>query len=337
MPDPSRPDDAEPIADAASAFDSGELRAFQPPKETPAAAEASPGGGYDLEVDPYAGSTLGPDPVSIDPDPLPMTGQRAGKRVRAEIDPPAAAEPEPEPPPPPRAEARARPKPKPTPEPAEGPDDEDSRDFGDDSDAEGAEVDPVWSRAAEWGPDLVRVALAGLGTLVLLWLTSGSFTLASLVLLLGGSATVLLCYPILITLERPVRITPQQAVTDFFAAASHHFPHYRRMWLLLSPAGRASGSFRDFEHFRTHWRGRVESWKRDRAGKYTPLRFEVVDFMGDKSTGQSSAKATYTVHIYVRGQDDQGPVASYKMAHGLSKGPDRMWYLNLGALPSGRS
>ena len=34
-------------------------------------------------------------------------------------------------------------------------------------------------------------------------------------------------------------MTPEQAVKDYYAAASHHFPHYRRMWLLLSADGQA--------------------------------------------------------------------------------------------------
>ena len=58
-----------------------------------------------------------------------------------------------------------------------------------------------------------------------------------LILLVGGLGAVVLSYPILITLERPVRITPEQAARDYFGALSHHFPHYRRMWLLLSARG----------------------------------------------------------------------------------------------------
>ncbi len=330
MPDPSRPDDAEPIADAASVFDSGELRALHTPASPGPASEPEPDGGYDLEVDPYA-APHAPDPTPIDPNPLPMTGQRAGKRPKAAPDPDPRPEPEPEPAPPPRAEVPTRPKARPKPVVI----DEDESEGGDEFEGEASEVDPVWSRWAEWGPDVIRVGVAALGTLVLLWLCSGSLRLLALAFLVGGAATVLLCYPILITLERPVRITPEHAVADFFAAASHHFPHYRRMWLLLSAAGRASGPFRDFEHFRSYWRGRIDSWKRDRAGKYAPLRFEVVDFQAAKSTGKSTAGASYTVHVYLRG-DDSKPLASYKMAHGLVKGDDRMWYLNRGTLPSGR-
>ena len=151
--------------------------------------------------------------------------------------------------------------------------------------------------------------------------------------MLGGAATVLLAYPMLITLERPVRITPEQAVTDFFAAASHHVPHYRRMWLLLSSAGRESGPFGDFDDFRDHWKGRIEGWKASRgAGKFAPLTFEVEDFQADKSTGMSTSRADYTVLISLRDREDIGPIESIKMAHGLVKGPDRMWYLNRGRL-----
>ncbi len=348
MPEPRRPDDAEPIADAASVFDSGEVRTFNAPAASPEpkaepkprpAAEADPGDGYDLEVDPYAapkGPASAPAPIPFDPDPLPTTGQRPGRRPEGTADP----DPEPEPPPPPRAEVRTRPKAKPIPVPVEDFDEDDARPstggVGEEYEGEAAEVDPVWSRSLEWGPDLTRVGMAAGATLFLLWLTAWSFAGMSLAFLVGGGATVLLLYPILITLERPVRITPQHAVADFFAAASHHFPHYRRMWLLLSTAGRASGHFRTFDQFRSHWRGRIESWKQGRAGKYKPLHFEVVDFRAEKATGGTTTSVTYTVHIHVRGEDDSPPLASYKMAHGLVKGDDRMWYLNRGTLPSGR-
>ena len=107
----------------------------------------------------------------------------------------------------------------------------------------------------------------------------------------------------LITLERPVRITPEQAVTDFFAAASHHVPHYRRMWLLLSSAGRESGPFRSFDDFRDHWKGGSRRWKASRgAGKFTPLKFEVEGFRADKSTGKATSRANYTVQVYLRDQ-----------------------------------
>ncbi len=196
-----------------------------------------------------------------------------------------------------------------------------------------SEVDPVWTRMGEWGPDLVRVGAVGLGTLFLAWLVGIFSGLGMLVLLLGGAATVLLSYPLLITMERPVRITPEQAVLDFYAAASHHFPHYRRMWLLLSVVGRESGKFRTFEAFRGYWAGQIERWRREGGvGKYTPLKFEVDAFRSDKSTGKETSRADYTVNVYIRDREEVGPIETFRMAHGLAKGPDRMWYLNRGVL-----
>ncbi len=163
-----------------------------------------------------------------------------------------------------------------------------------------------------------------------------SFSLAALVLLIGGAACVLLSYPLAITIERPVRITPEQAVNDFFAAASHHLPHYRRMWLLLSPTARNMARFNDLDDFRSHWRKRMASWKEGRGGTFTPLSFEVSDFRGDKSVGHSTSHVEYTVNVFIRGKDKEKPINCYRMAHGLVRGPDRMWYLNQATLTTAR-
>lgn len=299
MPEPDRPDDRESIADAASLFGTDEIRPIRvPPPASPPPAAAS--GGYDLDAPTTPDDDLAP--------PAPVLLPTPSERPRA----------------------RSRPKPQPAPV-------EDPGAIGDTSEFEHevSTVEPVWTRGAEWGPDLIRVGSAGLGTLFLAWLCWGYVLPVLLVLALGGAATVLLTYPLLITLERPVRITPEQAVTDFFAAASHRFPHYRRMWLLLSSAGRESGPFRSFEDFRDHWKARSEGWKRSRnAGRLSALEFEVKDFQADKSTGKENSKADYTVRIVVRDQAEDGPIASFRMSHGLVKGPDRMWYLDRGTLPS---
>ena len=320
------PDDPEPpIADAASLFDTDELRPVLPKGDLPPVDDP---GGYELEIDPF--ESPAPTPP-IDLEPLPMTGRKARKPGPGEAvrDP----DPPPRPVPPPIPAPTPRPK-KPTPvdPPAS------SGDAGE-FEAEISAVDPVWTRWAEWGSDVVRLGVVAGATLVLAWLVSGwSISLSLLVMAAGGAATVLLSYPILVTLERPVRITPEQAVTDFFAAASHHFPNYRRMWLLLSNLGRGSGRFGTFEDFRDHWSSRVEGWRSSGGGgKYTPLKFAVVDFHADKSTGKSTSKADYTVHVLVRGRVQDGPVATFRMAHGLVKGPDRMWYLNQGTLESSKS
>ena len=284
-----------------SEFDTDEVRAIKvPPLAEPAASPApSPAvDGYDLEGYSVPEVDEPPQPVAIPSPPVDR--------------------------PKPNAPAPAAPKPKAASHIAEG----DSSEF----ETEVSEVYPVWTRGAEWGPDLIRVGAVALGTLVLTWLCLWHL-FALFVLMVGAAATVLVAYPILITLERPVRITPEQAVDDFFAAASHHVPHYRRMWLLLSSLGRESGSFTSFEDFKAYWSDKMERWKAIKSvGKYTPLKFEVDSFRSDKSTGKSTSRADYTVNVYVRDREAEGPIESIKMAHGLIKGPDRMWYLNRGVL-----
>jgi hypothetical protein len=299
MPEPSQPD-PQPIGDAASLFDTDEIRPIQvPPAGSASGTPVSPSDGYDLEGVSFPEVEEPPRPVSIPSPPVDR----------------------------PRPKSRAKPAADVVVDEVSG-----SNEFV----TEVSDVDPVWTRWAEWGPDLVRAGAVGLGALFLTRLTWGMGSFGWLVLLLGGAATVVLCYPIMITLERPVRITPQQAVDDFYAAASHHFPHYRRMWLLLSNLGRESGPFSTFEAFREHWRGRIDRWKALRgAGKYVPLKFEVDGFRSDKSTGKETSRADYTVNVYLRDREDEGPIESIKMAHGLVKGSDRMWYMNRGTLGPG--
>lgn len=198
-----------------------------------------------------------------------------------------------------------------------------------------ATVEQVWSRGAEWGGTLALLAISALAGLVVLYFLFyfQFFALAFLVTIGMVPLLVVVGYPILITLERPVRITPEQAVTDFFTALSHHAPHFRRMWLLLSDSGRVSGAYASFEGFRTYWKGRMAELRSGRAGSFTPLKFQVEDFRSQKSAGLSKIDAHYTVHVFVRGKQDEGPVGSFKVAMSLVKGPDRMWYLNKGTLP----
>ena len=94
------------------------------------------------------------------------------------------------------------------------------------------------------------------------------YGIAFLILILGGIAAVILSYPILITLERPVRITPEQALRDFYGSLSHHFPHFRRMWLLLSSAGRISTAYGSFEGFKAYWKDRLGQLPRVMRGAH---------------------------------------------------------------------
>ena len=195
-------------------------------------------------------------------------------------------------------------------------------------------VEEVWSRWSEWGGTLLVVAgwLAILFAVVYFALQWDQYGIAFLILVLGGIAAVILSYPILITLERPVRITPEQALRDFYGSLSHHIPHFRRMWLLLSSAGRISTAYGSFEGFKTYWKDRLGHLREGHAGSLTPLVFEVVDFKAEKSAGKVRIEAGFTLKVWVRGRRRDGTIHSVPMSLALVRGPDNMWYLEDGTL-----
>jgi hypothetical protein len=195
-------------------------------------------------------------------------------------------------------------------------------------------VEEVWSRTSEWGGTLIVVLgwLAILFSVVYFTLGWEHFGLAFLTLILGGIAAVILSYPILITLERPVRITPEQALRDYYGALSHHFPHFRRMWLLLSSAGRISTAYGSFEGFKAYWKDQIAQLRQGHAGSLTPLVFEVADFRADKSAGKVKIDAAFALKVWVRGRRREGTIHSVPMALALVRGPDNMWYLEDGTL-----
>jgi hypothetical protein len=197
-----------------------------------------------------------------------------------------------------------------------------------------AAVDVVWSRGAEWGPNLVILA-AWISALMLIvyFLMGWHLGIAFLVLLVGAAGAILLSYPILITLERPVRITPEQAVKDYYGALSHHLPHYRRMWLLLARTGRTTSSYGSFEGFKAYWNEKLRTIKGSQAGAMTPLAVEVANYRGDKSSGKNQVDAKFTLKIYIRGRREAGPIASIPGEVSLVRGRDKMWYLESGTLP----
>jgi hypothetical protein len=201
-------------------------------------------------------------------------------------------------------------------------------------------VEEVWSRQAEWGPTLLILAAWLFAVaLVVYFLTweNESYLIGFLTLLVGGAVAVVLSYPILITLERPVRMTPEQAVRDYYGALSHHVPHTRRMWLLLSTAGRTTASYGSFEGFKAYWIEQLATLKGNQAGPMTPLVFEVADYRGDKSAGQSRVDVRFTLKISIRGRRQAGPIATLPAQVSLVRGPDRMWYLENGTLPKAGS
>lgn len=195
-------------------------------------------------------------------------------------------------------------------------------------------VEEVWSRMAEWGGTIGLLSAVGFGGLFLLYLffQFEFYSLAFLGLLALGLVLTVLSYPILITLERPVRVTPEQAARDFYTALSHHRPHYRRMWLLLSTRGKVSGAYASFEGFRSYWEKMLEELRAGKASSWTPLKFQVDDFKSEKSAGQTEIEGKFVVNVFIRGQQDAGPVTSVRMKSTFVKGPDRMWYLERGTL-----
>lgn len=198
-----------------------------------------------------------------------------------------------------------------------------------------ATVDQVWSRGAEWGPSLLILVVVGAAVLGLAYVTFDveNLRLPLVILAVGGLVWVALTYPLLITLERPVRMTPEQAVKDFFGALSHHVPHYRRMWLLLSSAGRVCGEYGSFGGFKAYWKRRLAELRGGKVGAMTPLAFVVESFKADKSAGKTEVDAVLTVAVYARGRRAEGALATVRYELGLVRGPDKMWYLNRGTLP----
>lgn len=201
--------------------------------------------------------------------------------------------------------------------------------------ATAARVDPTWSRWGEWWPTLLSLGTVGLLTIALAYV---SFDLDNLVpalaiVFVGGVTALVLSYPIVITMERPVRVTPEQAVNDYFGALCHHRPHFRRMWLLLSTEGRICGEYGSFDGFKAYWTRTLDEFRAGRASRWTPLVFRIVEFDSEKSAGKSEIDVTFSVAIFARGQRNQGPITTVPVAMSLVRGPDRMWYLNRGTLP----
>jgi hypothetical protein len=195
-------------------------------------------------------------------------------------------------------------------------------------------VQEVWSRTGEWGPSLILVGgwVGFLAIVLYIALGQGALAVALVALILGGAVAVILAYPILITLERPVRITPEQAVRDYYGALSHHLPQYRRMWLLLSTAGRVSSAFGSFAGFKNYWKDRLASMRQGHAGSLTPLVFDVTEFQADKSAGKARIDAEFKLSVSIRGQRKGGPIQKIPLKIALVRGPDKMWYLENGTL-----
>jgi hypothetical protein len=191
-----------------------------------------------------------------------------------------------------------------------------------------------WTRAAEWGPALLVLGSWSAAVLLLVYFALGAeaYGLATMLLIGGSVVAAILSYPILITLERPVRVTPEQAARDYFAALSHHLPHHRRMWLLLSARGRVSPCFASYEGFKNYWNTRVGQLRQGHAGPLSPLVFVVSDFRAEKSGGKTEIDGKFTVNVFMRGRRSAGAIANFAVERNFTRGPDNMWYLDDGTL-----
>ena len=149
-------------------------------------------------------------------------------------------------------------------------------------------VQETWSRWAEWGPNLIAVAAWLAVALFLAYFVFGQefYALAFVLFIVGLLVAVVLSYPMLITLERPVRITPEQAIRDYYGALSHHVPHLRRMWLLLSTAGRVSTAFGSFEGFKGYWHGPTGPAAKGTRRAAHPARFRDRQFQVGEKRGE---------------------------------------------------
>lgn len=200
-------------------------------------------------------------------------------------------------------------------------------------------VTTVWSRSAEWRPDVIRLAIFGGVAVVLIYglAAMGLWTVAFLALLTSLAAAAFLAYPLVITLERPVRMTPERAVRDYFAALSHSFPHYRRMWLLLSDQGHASGDIQSEADLRAHWNARRVELSRNGRPSYPALLFDVTSYEGEKAGGESHVNATVTLDVRESSNDGSlnEAIATFQFPVTLTRGPDNHWYLDTPIIPEG--
>ncbi len=196
-------------------------------------------------------------------------------------------------------------------------------------------VDVIYTRWAEWRATILRLVGVALATLFVAYfsLDLGWFGVTGAVLLIGMAAGLVLSYPMLVTLERPVRFTPEQTLRDYYGSLEHYIPQVRRMWLLLSRDGRQSSRFASFEGYQRYWETRLASLRGANLSAWTPLVFEIVDYEGEKSGDLDALSARFRVRVSARGHRAEGPIATIPVKARLMRGPDRQWYLRDGMLP----
>lgn len=185
-------------------------------------------------------------------------------------------------------------------------------------------VKPTYDRGREAGPIVITVVVLVVVGMVA-WVDG---TLIGLPLMLAGMAWGL--YRLALVLPHPVRVTPEQAVREFYDAFCHRVPNYRRMYLLLSVPAKREKQINSYRAFCAYWRWRQaqivgKNWI-EAAG------FDIERFDAKYNAQRTFAAVDFTLLLYRRGQP-QSPVFVRPVSMTLVKGRDGSWYLNEGVLP----
>ncbi|MEJ7638430.1 MAG: hypothetical protein WKF75_10770, partial [Singulisphaera sp.] len=194
-----------------------------------------------------------------------------------------------------------------------------------------ANVDEVWTRWGEWGPTLMTLGLGGVivVALALFAFSANAVGMGFLILLLGGQRGAVATYPIAVTMERPMRMTPEQALKDFYAAASHHFHTiagcgccWRRRLRVVE--------FHSFATFRATGSG---GWPASgaTASRSPPWRSPSAT-SARTGVGQTVMEGEYSVAVRARGAEG-GLVEEVRIESVFVRGPDKMWYLSSESCP----
>jgi hypothetical protein len=189
------------------------------------------------------------------------------------------------------------------------------------------DVEQVWSRWDEWKEPLAwTVAAAGFAILIIV---AGVWVPMAILVASLGYAT----YQVVISLEIPVRITPEQAVREFYAAVGHRLPNLRRMYLLLTSDGKKSEHFDDFADFRAYWKAQLSRLSRAPVWLF-PLDFRVAGVRCRYNPEKELAVIRYRLQVFPRGCGESvDPIAEFDASNLAVKGRDGQWYLHHGVLP----
>lgn len=190
---------------------------------------------------------------------------------------------------------------------------------------------PLWSRGKESGPHLFRVLMSAGCTLIIAWIFAdwNTIHLSGWVAVIGSIVTILLAYPLVVGLERPVRSSPERAVRDFLESLEHHGPLYHRMWLLLTPEAQNTAHYSEFSGFSRYWKGRIQEWRhRGDAWAGTPVVMTIDSLnVTPDSVDPLVRHMKFDLAVSLRGRRNAGPVARYAMNWIAERGRDSQWYL----------